>query len=473
MYDAARHENERFFCSYAGGFPLDLLYPQHFKRRCNVLKTTRYISTKEDYLLSKQTDDGRKWLLEEEDVDTGSCRYVEVVEERNPYARTGDGPAIERAKKARGFLYRKVSPLPKAYTCRLGYHRCVSQYTGEGEYPEFSGSSLNRKRYPSKKAKPRSEEVVHIFSDRSKTKVRDKATAFFRCLKRDDRIFLTLTFIEHVPDDQAVKILNKFLTVVRKERHGFQYHWVAEHQPENQAHTIHYHILLNRRLPIRRYNALWTLQQYNAGLQGKTADGRVIPIQEIRDRYEYDMTAKFRKKDPDSIQAVLNPAHIIKAYGINALAGYLTKYITKQKKEEFRCLNWHCSRKVSRLFTRQVVEFSTFSYLKSFSNYRVDYKTGECQPATMITRPFFSMIVVNNRKTVLERLKKMEVINAWLMDGFLPDTVPKLDNDLYLRIWCKPCKSQEKKLSCDDAQRNTHPRDESASCGLPFDGIAS
>lgn len=400
----------------------------------------RYISTREEWKASVDACDGKKWTVEEagcpDEHGNPTAQYVELVKDHNPYATGRDGPAAARARKAREQLKKKVSKPEKGYTWRLGYHRCVGQYTGEQSYPEFSGSSLNRKKYPSKKSLKKDEPAIHIFSDRSKSKVRDKATSFYRAI-RSDRIFMTLTFIEHVTDDQGVKILNKFLTVLRKKYPTVQYLWVAEHQPKRDTNTVHYHMILNRKLPIVRYNSLWVMQQYNSGLRGHRSDGSEISMPEIEERF-----------DKGTIGKVLNPVDITKAYGINALAGYLTKYITKQKKEEFRCLNWHCSRKVSRLFTRQIVEPSTFSFLKSFSNYRVDYKTGECQPATEVKEAFFSLIVVNNRKTTLKRLGRMEAVNRWLMDGFLPESVPKLEDDLYRRIWTKPCRDGIDKVNC-------------------------
>src|SRR5262249_2479418 len=154
------------------------------------------------------------------------------------------------------------------------------------------------------------------------------ATALYRSVKKD-RIFLTLTFIEHVSDRTGVKILNKFLTVIRKENPGFAYLRIAEHQPNRSTKTIHFHVLMNKKLTIRRYNALWVLQQYNSGLRGYTKTGRKVEIKEIRARYKHDMTASFKTKDPDSIQAVFNPVDTIPAYSITGLATYLTKYMSK------------------------------------------------------------------------------------------------------------------------------------------------
>lgn len=390
--------------------------------------------THSDWLHAVRTGDTAKWVLEED--PQGRAHYYRIEPgERNPYETGLAGPALVRNRKVRAQMGKKVAKHEKPYVYRLGYNHCIGQFSGQEDYPTLSGSSLNRlpqKKRPSKKA---TGPAIHYFSPRSRGKVKDKATAFYRSIP-GDRIFLTLTFIQHVDDAQGTKILNKFLTVVRKERAGMEYLRVAEHQEENPNKTIHFHILMNRRLSVRRYNALWTLQQYNSGLRGRHADGREISIEEIRRRYVHDMTTPPRKKDPDGIQAVLNPADMRKAYGINSLANYLTAYVTKQKnKDPFGCLNWHCSRKVSKLFTREVVSPSTFAFLMSFANWKLDRKTGEGYPPQALKKQFFNMVYVNNKSAPLTRLKQMEQVNKWIMEDFDPGrSLPRLTGDVYRKL---------------------------------------
>lgn len=383
-----------------------------------------------EFVKSISDNDGRKWLIEEVN---GQSVYLEIIDERNPYA-TG------RIKKKKDWdPYRKKLPDGKTiqignesrerspFTWRLGYNHCVGQFSPKGgDYPTLSGSSLNRigkKRIP-EKVKRADGSAIHLFSRRSRGKVKDKTTAFFRSIPKD-RIFVTLTFIEHIDDRRGVQILNKFLTVVRKERPGFEYIWVAEHQPLRKEKTIHFHILMNKKLAVRRYNALWTLQQYNAGLTGHRNNGEAIGKREILDRYE-----------DGTIGEILNPAQMRRAYNVSGLASYLTAYVTKQTEDDpFGCLNWHCSRKVSKLFTREVVSPSTFAYLKSFGNYQVDKKTGECTPARVIYQQYFTMIYVHNKGAPLSRLRQMEQANKWIINHFEPDGIRRFDDALYRKIW--------------------------------------
>lgn len=374
-----------------------------------------------EYIKSLNSNDGRRWLIEERN---GESHYIEIrPEDRNPY-NTG---RIKKKLTKDDFLKlnrRTLSPDPKPYAWRLGYNICSGQYTSDQKIPMLSGSSLNRKppekKYPAKK----SEKLpIHVMSKRTKGKIRDKATAFFRSIR--ERTFVTLTFFEYVDDREAKRILNKFLTMIRREVKGFEYLVVSEHHPQREDHCIHFHILSSRRLSIRRYNALWTLQQYNAGLTGHRANGEAIPMREIAQRY-----------NDGTIGEVLNPVQIEKAYSISGLASYLTKYVSKQETgEQFGCLTWHCSRKVSRLFTSQLVGPSAFRYLLSFRNWKLDRKTGEMWEPRQMRGPFYVLVFVNNRPAVLENLKMLETVNNWIIDKYIPDRDFGITQDRYRRVY--------------------------------------
>jgi len=373
-----------------------------------------------EYIKSKQLNDGRKWIIEERN---GVSFYIEdtTQEGYNPYRTAGEGPATIRRRKVREQLAKKTRKHEKPYIWRLGYNHCIGQFSPNEQNPTLSGSSLNRRK-KKQETKPKSNaRAVHYFSSRSRAKVKDKTTAFFRAIK-GDRIFLTLTFIDTVDDYTAVKIFNKFRAVVAKERPGFEYIRISEHQEKG---NIHFHILMNKKLPVRRYNALWVLQQYNAGLRGHRADGSEISEREILDRYE-----------DGTIQKVLNPLDIRKAYGIHGLASYLAKYVSKQDgKDPFGCQTWHCSRKVSKLFTRQMVGPSTFAYLNSFVNYKVDRHTGECFAPKIYSHQFYTMVFVHNKGAPLTGLRRLEKVNKWIIDNFEPDRLTQVDGDVYRKIF--------------------------------------
>ncbi len=386
-------------------------------------------------------------------------------------------------------MARKTAPAEKGYVWTMGYNNVVGRYTGGQEYSLFSGSSLNRslkfiaddeklrtvtahyvrlaiqvavkmRRFPGWatsreihnlvhfpdpenkrkynlwfRCETGADEMglsygIHMLSARSRGKIKDKATAFFRACP-GSRVFVTLTFISAVTDQQAVGILNKFLTYVRKKHSNFQFLWVAERQNENwkNPRNIHFHCILNKRLPVKEYNALWVLQQYNAGLRGENKYGEEISHAEIIARYQ-----------DGTIGKVLNPYDAKKIYGsVDRLSMYLTKYITKQEENvPFGCAVWHCSRGVSRLFTKAVVSPSAFRYALTLNNCRIDKKTGEVFEAQAIKKQFFVMVWVNNKAMPLPYLKEMEQINKWVLLGMQVDKLRQCDDDLYRKHFlCK------------------------------------
>jgi len=405
----------------------------------------------------------------------------------NPYSWAGKINKDPLTPKMRETV-RRVSKPEKGYVWTMGYNNCVGRYSGGDPYSLFSGSSLNRtlkllddgeklrratkdivelaikiaakmSRYRGWATdgpisdllfRPHSTDPgkyrmwfqlqvpggidgldglsfgIHMFSDRSRGKVKDKATAFFRACP-GSRVFMTLTFVAAVSDQDGVSILNKFLTYVRKKHSGFQFLWVAERQINNRDFpgNIHFHVILNKRLPVKIYNGLWVMQQYNAGLRAKNKYGEEITMEEITRRYQ-----------DGTIGKVLNPLDVDKIRSIGGLSHYLTKYITKQEKNSpFGCATWHCSRGVSRLFTKAVVNPSAFRYCLSLNNCRVDKKTGEVSEATAIKKPFFVMVFINNKSVPLNYLKEMETINKWLMAGMKPDSLRSCDDELYRKYF--------------------------------------
>ena len=206
--------------------------------------------------------------------------------------------------------------------------------------------------------------------------------------------------------------------------------WVAERQPDFPG-NIHFHIILNKRIPIRKYNALWVLQQYRAGLRGKTQFGTPISMAEIEQRHK-----------EQSIHRVFNPVDVKRVRSIAGLSSYLTKYITKQAATFFGCLPWHCSRGVSRLFTKTVVGPSAFSYMMSLSNCKVDKSTGEVfmpeagKAGDPKKRQFYTLVYINNKAAPLGYLKEMEQVNKWILEGLEIDRLPMVDDELYSKLFC-------------------------------------
>jgi hypothetical protein len=432
-------------------------------------------------------------LIEGAEGETIIHKYCVNEKAPNPYSDKWKKAQARRYDKARRAVRKRSAPHEKGHTWTMGYNNLVGMYSDGRRYSRFSGSSLNRdkslkhekkkdlegendnslalarkiaRRYSARgedwpaelrsyisRQNPETEREfrnwlsdsscgaeagiflpIYVLSPRSRGKIKDKATAFFRSCP-GDRVFCTLTFVAPVDDCTGVAILNKFLTRLRREFSSLQYLWVAERQDNG---NIHFHIILNKRLPIRKYNALWVLQQYRAGLRGQTQFGERIGLQEVEQRY----------KD-GTIHRIFNPVDVKRVRSISGLSSYLTKYITKQKKTFFSCAPWHCSRGVSRLFTRATVSPSAFRFMMGFGNYGVNKSTGEILRIPKVYRPkggaaqFCVIVYVNQKDAALRYLREMEQINKWLIGKMqVRGVLDEIDDTAYRKHFCQPMEKE-------------------------------
>lgn len=203
----------------------------------------------------------------------------------------------------------------------------------------LGGSSLDRKKKPSKPKKPKDEIVEAIkkpfeknkpkkkklrkLSSRSKGKIRKKLIAFSRLNKKLS--FLTLTFVNKVSDELAVKVLRTFLDNAKKRSKDFQYLWVAEKQSENKVfeNNIHFHLVTNKYWQLEKWWQYWLDVQKKFNIVPRDANYKPASAFDVR---------------------VINTANI------KGVVNYLTKYVTKNV-SEFACQVWNCSKKISRLYT--------------------------------------------------------------------------------------------------------------------------
>ena len=380
-------------------------------------------------------------------------REYEARKERERYRFRRKPELIKPVKKT---VNRMTAP-EKPYVHRLGYHSVVSNYTGGNTVSRLSGSSLNRQLYELEKDQKESigktkkdairkvkalevgrripawvlpgllskDEVaairnrqrvssalrrnvprVHMLNGRSKGVIKARCTAFYRaCPGR--KTLCTLTFINDVADTDAVKVLNKFFTVLRKEFKDLLYIWVAERQMKT-TNRIHFHVIMNIFLPIKKFNALWCLQQYNAGI--------------THPKFTRDEVLKFA--GTESMKDVLNPVDVKKVKNIGVLSSYLTKYITKGNNHGgFGCAAWHCSRMISKLFLRCVCGNEVVQLARSVENARFNRSTGEFfgMPVPVRERTgtkfFYTIWYLNQPGRFLPFLRELEEINKYLISG--------------------------------------------------------
>ena len=351
-------------------------------------------------------------------------------------------------------MSRRVSPDIAPSVFSLGYNKATA-YRATHVMPLFGGSSLNRKKKNENKiakektpaigettnqnteqenalhplhadssterpnlrkglpATVKRKKYVFRISPKSAGKIRDKFAAFYRS-SSGQAILATLSFINSVTDETGIAVLNKFLTVLRKKHKKLNYIWVAERQ---QNGNIHFHLVINKRIPVTDFNALWVLQQYNAGIRFGN-----VSMEEINVRYE--------KK---TIGEILNPLDVKKINSIDGLSLYLTKYLTKST-AAFKCRPWHCSRGVSRLFTKALTHKSTFELTATDKNSYVNKKTGELFEAKTFVSEHAVCRFILNKKFFSSYLSEIEQINAWMLTGKIKvDEVPTITIEDYYK----------------------------------------
>ncbi|MBN8837085.1 MAG: hypothetical protein J0I09_07495 [Sphingobacteriia bacterium] len=214
----------------------------------------------------------------------------------------------------------------------------------------FGGSSLNRKakekkeKLGKKTPKKNTEALVQAvisgdisqieeaqkktikprtMSQRTRSKIRQKVFALARVHAK--LTFVTLTFVNKVADELAVKVLRTFLDNAKKRFKDFEYLWIAEKQSENRVfeNNIHFHLVTNKYWPLEKWWNYW------------------LDVQK-----KYDIVPRNVNFKPTSAFNV----RAINSNNVKGVANYLTKYLTKSDTPLY-CQVWNCSKKISRLYT--------------------------------------------------------------------------------------------------------------------------
>jgi hypothetical protein len=184
---------------------------------------------------------------------------------------------------------------------------------------------------------PSGHERHKIIYKLNKSKVRKKCNAFSRLEKSKKFLaFYSISFPKGLPDENAYKIFNIWLTRCRKDCGLKSYIWVAERQKNG---TVHFHLLSNDFMQIQTVNGFMA-----SCLSSEKKNGL--------EALKWVKIEKYNGVDVKKVDK-----------NRKSLIGYLTKYITKNE-IEFTHLPWHCSRDVSRLFTK--VNFDTAERDKYF-----------------------------------------------------------------------------------------------------------
>jgi hypothetical protein len=185
----------------------------------------------------------------------------------------------------------------------------------------------------------------------NKREVRSRILGYINTIKgKKELYFWTVTFPMGTPDAKCYQIFNIWLTSLRKYKMLREYLWIAERQPL-KTHTIHFHIAIPHKMPVQRANAMMRGTLKTFARRGE------IP-------YTVQQCPKYNGVDIHKNRKTKRVINFAIRKGARALAGYLTKYLTKND-TCFSHLAWHNSRGFSALFTAitfTIAEFKSHGF---------------------------------------------------------------------------------------------------------------
>jgi len=265
----------------------------------------------------------------------------------------------------------------------------------------------------------------HSMSRRTKLKIQEKMMALYAASK-DNFTMSTLTMIGDCEDKKAVTILNKYLTALKKKHGSFHYLWVAERQKNGR---IHFHMIANRKFNIQYINSLWIVQQFNSGVDNAEARLKL----ELRHGCTFKKLHSTGEDGWKIAQQFLNPVDIVKVYTIDGVGAYVTKYVTKNE-TKMACQVWHCSRGVSRLFTKQIISKKVFGISCRKDVNRVKTKKGRVYVNKTFVHQYGCINTIYNKKYFNGHLKELNILNSWILKGEKITEGNKINFERYAEI---------------------------------------
>lgn len=179
---------------------------------------------------------------------------------------------------------------------------------------------------------------TRAMSVRTKSKIKAKIKAwyisnFMAYHKNSARVkfnFITLTLTkENQPHELAYKILNNFLTDMRKSYGKFSYLWVAELQAGKRngyvkkTNNIHFHMFVDRYFDVQVINDMWCKALRAYGMPS--------------------VSLQWSDKNQ-------NPLDLEPVDNLKKLMSYMSKYITKAE-DKISTRLWACSKNISQMAT--------------------------------------------------------------------------------------------------------------------------
>ena len=221
--------------------------------------------------------------------------------------------------------------------------------------------------------------------------VRGKINAFFNLqATREFCAFYSISFPCGISDNDAFKLFNLWQTRCRQSFSLKSFIWVAERQ---QNGTIHFHILTNTRMPIKRVNGFMRTALLPYCCQYGWSVAKVSKYNGI------DVDNVWYSKRRNASGCARRRSH---AHAQQHLSLYVTKYVSKNR-DTFSHLAWHESRDIAALFTahnfdveecEQIISYflSTKKFWKKFDG---EFVAVYLHPTVYDLTPYTQITAVN------------------------------------------------------------------------------
>ena len=265
-------------------------------------------------------------------------------------------------------------------------------YFGKGVYDEITGctimkekneTELQPKKNTNKQTKTQLQQKKKGKYQINKQLVKSKMESWARVVKpKSFFAFYSISFPCGFKDTDAMKVLNIWLTRIRKFKKCVNYIWVSERQKNG---TVHYHVLIDKFLNIRLLNH-YAAKSIDNVMKSNGLNG---------------MNWNYKKYNGVDVQRVMN---------LKGLKKYMTKYVTKSY-ESFNTLANGMSLMISKLGTKIRVHTRD---LEMYVDYFKDWFSGKWEKNVRVLSNYAMFIPWENSLPPDYR-KKIDMYNMLIV----------------------------------------------------------
>lgn len=232
----------------------------------------------------------------------------------------------------------------------------------------FDITSVDNRDTFSKNSQKKLRQYISWFAEQSKYKIAINQRKKIRKFYKLSLLTLTLPYSQHYSDETIKKeLLNQFLTEARQKWGLNNYIWRAEKQ---QNGNIHFHILIDIFISWKEIRTTWNricdkldlIKLWSAKMKEKYELGFNATQEEIKRFGIYTLKKRYKEGKKNNWTNP-NSVDIHSLYKIKNVAGYITKYLSKNnendKNSKVSGRNWYVSKSIKKYCKNLIVEVSS------------------------------------------------------------------------------------------------------------------